>query len=96
VGPVCQREGAREREWLTGGAGFVSEREGGECGVAARARERTGNGPKGEKCGREGEGRRPRHGLDSAQQGGRRAFSFSFYFLIPIFIFVSFPFEQFI
>jgi hypothetical protein len=27
---------------------------------------------------------------------GERVFSFSFYFLIPISIFVSFPFEQFI
>jgi hypothetical protein len=55
------------REGVAGRWGrLVSEREGGECGAAARARERAGNGPKGGKRGRDGEGRRPRHGPDSA------------------------------
>jgi hypothetical protein len=42
---------------------------------------------------RGGGGERPRHGLDSAQQRGG-LFSFSFYFLIPLSIFISFSFEQ--
>jgi hypothetical protein len=59
------------REGVAGRWGrLVSEREGGEHGAAARARERAGNGPKGGKRGREGEGRQPWHGSDSAQQGG--------------------------
>jgi hypothetical protein len=71
---------ASEREWLIGGADFISEREGGECGAATHARERADNGPKREKRGREGEGRRPRHGPDSAQQGGGELSLFPFIF----------------
>jgi hypothetical protein len=67
------------REGVAGRWGrLVSEREGGECGAAARARERAGNGPKGGKHGREGEGRR--HGPDSAQQGGGELSLFPFIF----------------
>jgi hypothetical protein len=69
------------REGVAGRCGrLVSEREGGECGAAARARERAINGPKGGKRGREGEGRRPRHGPDSAQQGGGELSLFPFIF----------------
>jgi hypothetical protein len=43
--------------------------------------------------GREGEGRRPRHGPDLAQQGGK-SFFFFFLFSITHSIFVPFLFEQ--
>jgi hypothetical protein len=80
------------REGVAGRWGWlVSEREGGERRAIARARAGQQWAERG-KRGREGEGRRSRHGPDSAQQGGRRVFSFSFYFLIPISIFVSFSF----
>jgi hypothetical protein len=63
-------ERARERaagEW----GRFVSERERAQ-GRLARAGEQAGNGPRGGSRGREGGGgKRPRHGLDSAQLGER-------------------------
>jgi hypothetical protein len=73
-----------------GGHRLVSERERGS-GAAARARERAGNGLKGKRSAgtRGGE-------AAAAWAGSRGFFSFTFYFLIPISIFVSFPFEQFI
>jgi hypothetical protein len=64
---------------------LVSERE---RESVERLRARGGTGwqwaERGESAGAREE-RRPRHGLDSAQLGG---FSFSFYFLIPISIFL--------
>jgi hypothetical protein len=59
-----------ERGRLAGGIGSSSrerERERAQGGLA-RAREQTGNGPRGGSHGRKG-GERPRHGLDSAQLG---------------------------
>jgi hypothetical protein len=85
--------GVSARERAAGGWGrLVSERER-ERGAAACAWKQAGNGPKGGSRGREGGGERPRHGLDSAQLGGE-GFPFSFYFLIPISIFISFSFEE--
>jgi hypothetical protein len=80
VGPVCQREGARARErgWSVG---LARQREGvrGARG-RLRARERAGYwAERGERW-REGEGRRPRHGPDPAQQEGGRSFPFLFLF----------------
>jgi hypothetical protein len=102
----------RTTKRLTGGAGLpvggsareraagrwgrlVSERE---RGSRAAARTRAGRqwAKREEKRGREGGGRRLRHGLVPAQLGGRGFSLLLFYFLIPISIFVSFPFEQFI
>jgi hypothetical protein len=60
----------RERGRLAGGVGSSArERERAQGGLA-RAREQAGNGPRGGSRGREG-GKRPRHGLDSAQLGER-------------------------
>jgi hypothetical protein len=64
------------REGVAGRWGWlVSEREGGERGAAARARAGR-QWAKRWKRGREGEGRRPRHGPDSAQQGEEESFLF--------------------
>jgi hypothetical protein len=84
------------RDGATDGWGrLVSERERESAGRAgARAREQAGNGPRGGSHGREGGEERPRHGLNSAQQRGEGLFSFYFYFLIPLSIFISFSFEQ--
>jgi hypothetical protein len=83
------------REGVAGRWGrLVSEREGGEREAAARARDGLAMGRKGEA--------RARGGGEAAaawaifSPAGGRAFAFSFYFLIPISIFVSFLFEQFI
>jgi hypothetical protein len=75
--------------------GTAHQRERESAGQAgARARERTGNGPRGGSCGREGGGEeRPRHGLDSAQQRGGGLFSFLFSNSF-IHFFISFSFEQ--
>jgi hypothetical protein len=68
----------RARERAAGGWGrFISEGERERererpHGGLARAREQAGNGPRGGSRGREGGGgKRPRHGLDSAQLGER-------------------------
>jgi hypothetical protein len=79
------------REGVAGRWGWlVSEREGGERGAAARA-----SGP---AMGRKG-GARARGGGEAAAawagsspEGGGKLSLFSFYFLIPISIFVSFSF----
>jgi hypothetical protein len=84
-------ERERAREWLAGGAG-LSAREIEGVRERLRARERAGYWAERGKRGREGEGRRPRSGPDSAQQGGE----LSLFFLNPISIFVPFLFEQFI
>jgi hypothetical protein len=101
----------RTTKRLTGGAGLpaggsareraagrwgrlISERERGSE-AAARARERADNGPKGRRsAGARGEAAAA--WARSSPTRGERVFSFTFYFLIPISIFVSFPFEQFI
>jgi hypothetical protein len=71
------RERARESGWQVGPARQRErERERAWGGLCAREKQ-AGNGPKGEKHGCEG-GERPRHGLDSAQQGG----GFSFFLFI--------------
>jgi hypothetical protein len=68
------REGVAGRwRWL------VSEREGGERGAAVRARAGRQWAKRG-KRGHEGEGRRPRHGPDSAQQGEGELSLFPFIF----------------
>jgi hypothetical protein len=84
------------REGVAGRWGrLVSEREGGEHGAATRVRERAGNGSKGGEARARGGGEAAAAWVGFIPVGGR-AFSFSFYFLIPISIFVSFLFEQFI
>jgi hypothetical protein len=100
--------GRRTTTWLTGWATlpvgviasegeadgwgrFVSERERAQGGLA-RAREQAGNGPREGSCGREGgEVAAAWAGFSPARGEG---FSFSFYFLIPLSIFISFSFEQ--
>jgi hypothetical protein len=76
---ASERERARERGWQVGLA-CQREREG-ETRGRLRAREWAGQWAEGRMRGREGGGRRPRHGPDLAQQGGRKLFLFSFYFL---------------
>jgi hypothetical protein len=84
------------REGAAGRCGrLVSEREGGEWGGCARAGAGRQLGRKGGERGREGGGGSRDMGRIQPSRG-ERVFSFSFYFLIPISIFVSFPFEQFI
>jgi hypothetical protein len=59
-------------------------------------RSRAQSGPEvgwGESRARKGESGRGR-GLESAQLGGEKGFSFSFYFPISISTFISFSFEQ--
>jgi hypothetical protein len=69
--------GVSARERAAGRWGqLVSERERERGAGCARARSRPEMGQKGGNRGREG-GRRPRHGLDSAQLGGRE---FLFFF----------------
>jgi hypothetical protein len=72
---------------------LVSERERAQGGLA-RVRESRPEMGRGEGVVGARGGERPRHGLDSAQQKGGGLFSFSFYFLIPLSIFLSFSFEQ--
>jgi hypothetical protein len=48
VGPACQREGARERERLAGGAGSSARESDGSARAAARARAGRLLGRKGE------------------------------------------------
>jgi hypothetical protein len=93
VGPVCQWKRARERGRLAGGAGLsVRGRRSAEwAGLRAEAgrewAERGGARPR--EGGSRGFG--PRVG----PAGGGGGFSlFSFYSLIPISHFVSFPLEQ--
>jgi hypothetical protein len=94
VGPVCQREGAREGWRLAGGAGS-SERERERESERLHARgSRPATGRKGGARARGGEAAAA--WAESSPARGERVFSFSFYFLIPISIFVSFLFEQFI
>jgi hypothetical protein len=99
---------ARTMGWLTGGAslsaGAVASEGEGEAidewgrrvsGARARARSgpevgRGGGGASRPGKGESGHGR----GLESAQLGGEKGFSFSFYFPISISIFTSFSFEQ--
>jgi hypothetical protein len=92
---------------LTGGAdlparGSAREREAGRWGWLVservlgarerlRARERAGYWAERGKRGRAGEGRRPRHGPDSAQQEGE-SFPFFFLFSKSHFHFCSFSF----
>jgi hypothetical protein len=81
VGPVCQREGARERERLAGGAGLLArERE--RSGAAARAGAGRQLGRKGGSAGARGEAAAVWAESSPAEEG--RIFSFSFYFLISI------------
>jgi hypothetical protein len=88
--------GGSVRERAAGRWGrLVSERERGS-GAAARARERAGNGPKGRRSASARGGEAAVAWAGSSPARGERVFSFTFYFLIPISIFVSFPFEQFI
>jgi hypothetical protein len=82
----------RERGRLAGGVGLSArERERAQGGLA-RAREHARNGPRGGSRGREG-GKvvAAWAGFSPARGEG---FSFSFYFLIPLSIFISFSFEQ--
>jgi hypothetical protein len=77
--------------------GTFRQREGGgvRSGLA-RARRHAEDGPREEERGREGRGGRG-FGPGFGPTGGRGGFfSFSFYFLIPISLFASFSFEQFI
>jgi hypothetical protein len=102
--------GRRTTNWLTAGAGLpvgVSVRERGRLaggvgssarerkraqGGLARTREQAGNGPRGGSRGREGgDAAAAWAGFSPARGEG---FSFSFYFLIPLSIFISFSFEQ--
>jgi hypothetical protein len=79
---------------LTGGGGSsVRERErrAGWRARGSRPEMGRGEGVAGARGG--GGGERSRHGLDSAPQRGG-PFPFSFYFLIPLSIFISFSFEQ--
>jgi hypothetical protein len=102
----------RTTKRLTGGAGLlaggsaqeraagrwgrlVSERERGS-GADARGRERAGNGPKGRRSTSARGGEAAAAWAGSSPARGERVFSFTFYFLIPISFFVSFPFGQFI
>jgi hypothetical protein len=90
--------GAGARERAAGRWGWlVSEREAG-CGAGWRAR---GGRPEMGRERRRSEGTRgggrPRVWAGSRPSRGRGGFfSFSFYFLIPISLFASFSFEQFI
>jgi hypothetical protein len=87
---ASERERAREREWLAGGAGLSArESEGGASGCARESG--PANGPKKGKRGREGEGRRLRPRPDSAQQGGELSLFF-FLFSKSHFHFCSFSF----
>jgi hypothetical protein len=95
----------RTMGWLTSGASLpagavASEGEGeatNECGRrVSGARARAWSGPEVGRGGgsRERErGKRPRRGLETAQLGGEKGFSFSFYFPNSISIFACF-FEQ--
>jgi hypothetical protein len=88
-------ERARERERLTGGAALpVRGRESaGRAGARAEAGRRWAERGGARARGRGGRGFGPGVG----PTGGRGGFfSFSFYFLIPISLFASFSFEQFI
>jgi hypothetical protein len=88
---ASERERASERGWRVG---LACQREG-VRGARGRLHARAGRlmGRGGGECAGAGEGRRPRHGPELAQQG-EKAFSFSFLFSITHFIFVSFLFEQ--
>ena len=92
---------ARTMGWLTGGASLpagavTSEGEGevvdewGRRVSGARARARSGpevgRGGGSRECER---GKRPRRGLETAELGGEKGFSFSFYFPNSISIFSS-------
>jgi hypothetical protein len=92
---------ARTMGWLTGGAslpaGAVASEGEGEAtdewgwrvsGARARARSRPEVGRGGGSRERE-RGKRPRRGLETAQLGGEKGFSFSFYFPNYISIFAS-------
>jgi hypothetical protein len=85
---ASEREHARGSGWMVGLARQRERRE----GSAERLHARVGRllGRKGEVRARGG--RRPRAWAEFSPAGGRRAFSFSFYFLILISIFVSFSF----
>jgi hypothetical protein len=90
VGPVCQREGALEGGRLAGGAGSLvrereSERSG--CARAVACRQWAERGERG----REGGAAATAWAKTSPAREGR-VFSFTFYFPIPISIFVSFSF----
>jgi hypothetical protein len=74
---VSARESDGESGWRVG---MAHQREKGRAqGGLARVRRQAGDGPKGGVAGARG-GERPRHGLDLAQLGGEKGFSFSFYF----------------
>jgi hypothetical protein len=76
---VSARECDGESGWRVGSA-RQRERERAQ-GRLARARRQAGDGPKGGVAGARG-GKRPRHGLDSAELGGR---GFLFFFLFSNF-----------
>jgi hypothetical protein len=75
---VSERERARERGWQVGLA-CQRERGGERAGGFARG-SGPAIGPKGGRAGARDGGRRPRHGLDLAQQGGEELFLFLFIF----------------
>jgi hypothetical protein len=84
---ASERERERERDWQVGLA-CQRERGGEHAGGFVRG-SGPANGPKGGSAGARGEGRRPRHGLDLAQQGGElflfifcNSFPFLFFFFL--------------
>jgi hypothetical protein len=86
--PASVRERARGRGWQVGLACQRERRRGARRRL--RAREWAGYWAERRTRGREGEGRRPRHGPNLAQQGG--SFFFFFLFSITHFYFCSFSF----
>jgi hypothetical protein len=74
---------------------FAREREAG-CGAGWRARGGRPEMGRGRRSAGAREGEAAGLGRYSVQQGRGGLFSFSFYFLIPISLFASFSFEQFI
>jgi hypothetical protein len=87
---ASERERARERGWQVGLACQRERRRGARERLCAR--EWADYWAEGRTRGREGEGRRPRHGPDLAQQGGGKSFFFFFLFSITHFHFCSFSF----
>jgi hypothetical protein len=90
---VSARESNGESGWRVGSA-RQRERERAQGGLA-RTQKQPGNGSRRGSRGRAGGGgaTRPRHGLDSAQPGGR-GFLFFFLFSNSYIHFISFSFEQ--
>jgi hypothetical protein len=78
VRSASERERARERDWQVGLACQRERRRGARGRL--RAREWAGYWAERRIRGREGGGRRPRHGPDLAQQGGEELFLFLFIF----------------